>query len=219
MNVIQVKKCNLQHLLREHELCWWDDHWQGWRVWWPGASGDDCWHCWAQWSCVLHPSSLSSSTQVWCGGENCQEKTSHWTNSYQTKQGTLQAIAWLDFYMFGFQGLRSFDSPRENRVVLDFGSSSLVSSAVEWQQNFTVKNIFIYKNIYFILDKFGGHINHAWEWPAEHCHCLNLDHQSHCPCQSWEPEPQVCLAWQTLLILSLVHHMTLAHTTAWRHSV
>merc|ERR1712012_1414377 len=29
------------------------------------------------------------------------------------------------------KGLRSFDSPRENRVVLDFGSSSLVSSAVE----------------------------------------------------------------------------------------
>ena len=29
------------------------------------------------------------------------------------------------------KGLRSFDSPRENRVVLDFGSSNLVSSALE----------------------------------------------------------------------------------------
>ena len=29
------------------------------------------------------------------------------------------------------KGLRSFDSPRENRVVLDFGSSNLVSSAIE----------------------------------------------------------------------------------------
>ena len=30
-----------------------------------------------------------------------------------------------------FQGLRSFDGPRTERIVLDFGSSDLVSSAVQ----------------------------------------------------------------------------------------